>query len=109
MGAFTVVTAERTTAGAGDGLEQFYVEATGPASYDSGGSIVDLSSYCKNKVYNVDVTVHGTALYHGTFVPGASNGAALGKIKLFVAAGTSEPSGNLSGVTYGLTVTGDDA
>jgi hypothetical protein len=93
------------------GLKKAVVTATGSASYDAGGSILDLSSIFKSKVYGVTqvaVSPHGSAKYQLTFIRGASDGAALGKVKIhdITAASGAEVSGDLSATTFTLEVTG---
>lgn len=93
------------------GIKKAVVTIAGSASYDAGGSIIDLSSLFPSKVYgaaHVAVSPHGSAKYHLAFVPGASNGPALGKVKIHdvTAASGAEASGDLSATTFTLEVTG---
>jgi hypothetical protein len=93
------------------GLKKAVVTITGSASYDAGGSLVDLSTIFKSKVYGVAqiaVSPHGSAKYRTSFIRGASDGAALGKVKIhdITAASGAEASGDLSATTFTLEVTG---
>lgn len=93
------------------GMKVALVTVTGSASYDAGGSILDLSTIFPSKVYGAvqaAVSPHGSAKYQLAFVPGASQGPALGKIKIIDA--TTDPgaeaSGDLSATTFTLVVFG---
>lgn len=87
------------------------VTFTGSASYDAGGSILDLSTLFPSKVYGlaqVGVSPHGSAKFQPTFVPGASDGPALGKVKIhdITASSGAEASGDLSATTFSAIVFG---
>ncbi len=110
MSAHTVVTAVDTAIYGGEGVKQVSGTFTGSASYDTGGSIIDLSSYFSDEVRSLICTCQGLTKTDGTFIPGASNGAALGKIAMWDKDGTQEGStDNLSTITFDFIATGTDA
>lgn len=81
------------------------VTFTGSASYDAGGSILDLSSIFPSKVQGlaqVAVSPHGSAKYQPTFIRGASDAPASGKVKIhdITASSGAEASGDLSATTF---------
>lgn len=96
------------------------VTATLSAAYDAGGSLIDLSSanavmlagnggfVTVSGVQVVAVSPHGSYRYFASFVPGASLGPALGKIKLQDTGvdPCAEPTGDLSATTVTLEVYG---
>jgi hypothetical protein len=96
MGAFTSVTkvvGVPPPAG-GDGLKLAMGTCVGPASYDAGGSVIDLSSIFASKVYFVKANIDN-ADYRIQWVPGSSYATATGKLFVDNNAGT-EQSGNLA-------------
>ena len=116
MGAFTAVAI--TTMNFGTTEKTCTFPATGPASYDAGGSTIDLSTATLGawtaftKLYDALVMAPVTApaddKYEGKYVIAASNAPATGKIKIRdqSAASDAEASGDLSTVTVTLTVRG---
>lgn len=106
------------------------VSAVGPASYDTNGSVIDLSALAGGgftKVHGVrliGVGAHAADKYHATFIPGASYSPSTGTLKLrdmtnviggtvsggtiTVAAPVSEVASttDLSGVTFVFEVIG---
>lgn len=87
------------------GIKAALVTFTGSASYDAGGSLLDLSSVFPSKVYGLAqmaVSPHGSAKYQPAFVRGASDGPALGKVKIHdvTASSGAEASGDLSATTF---------
>ncbi len=96
MGNFTDVTeVVRTAAPAGgDGVYMVMGTAVGPASYDSTGSELDLSSIFKSKVYWVSAYVDNADIRMG-FVPAGSYATATGKLFVDDNAG-AEVTGNLA-------------
>lgn len=87
------------------GIKVAVVTFTGSASYDAGGSILDLSTLFPSKVYGLvqaAVSPHGSAKYQPVFVRGASDGPALGKVKIhdITASSGAEASGDLSATTF---------
>jgi hypothetical protein len=109
MSAHTLVS---TTGGgsctpAGDGLTIASGTFTGSASYDAGGSVLDLSSIFKSKVHYCVASTNDAAL-SCKWVPGTSN--ASDDMEVFVDddAGTEE-TGNLSGTTFQWFAIGTDA
>ena len=79
---------------------------TGSASYDAGGSILDLSSVFASKVYVLQAS-SGDATLSCKWVPGASNGSDVNKVFLDDDAGTEE-TGNHSGTTFQWFAVGTD-
>ena len=113
MGAFTSVVEVANELGTK--LRTAVVTATAPASYDAGGSVIDLSALTSGgftKVYGVDLIGQVTAAsdrYQPTFIPAAAYAAATGKLKIRDINSTdaaAEASGDLSAVTLVLEVTG---
>jgi hypothetical protein len=116
MSAHTVVAIKgsRNLAGA---MKMVAITFTGSASYDAGGSAIDLST---SGVLGVDgfATVYGVAQigcsastsgkYRLTFLPAASDAAATGKIYItdIEQATPAEVSGNLSTTTFRVIVYG---
>ena len=108
MSAFTVATAVNVAPTLA-GVKIVAGTLTGTASYDTGGSIADLSSYFGDEVRSLIVQAQGTTEYQPCFVPGASNGAALGKVFLADGGGTQVSSTtDLSGVTFDFIAIGTD-
>lgn len=96
MGTFTVTSVRSINVGSVGTGKRAVIEATGPASYDTGGSLIDLSSAnavlvaldsqasftTVRGIAPIGVSPHGSDIYRPAFVPGASGGPALGKLKL---------------------------
>jgi hypothetical protein len=113
MGAFTSVTMlsnELTAHG-----RRAIVTAACPASYDAGGSTIDLSAVTGGgftKVFGAKLIGQATAAsdrYQPTFIPAAAYAAATGKLKIRDINSTdaaAEASGDLSAVTLVLEVVG---
>lgn len=99
--------------------KELILDVTGPTSYDTGGSIVDLSvsslgASAMVKVYAIDLVGVGASTVKHTMVPvvGASNSPSLWKLMVFdaaVADGGDEVANttNLSGNTYRIQVSGE--
>jgi hypothetical protein len=113
MGAFTSATQLSPSAGV---PKVGTFSAVGPASYDTGGSVIDLSVATLGagigfvRVDNVMVTSSSSA-HSFNYVRAASGAAATGKIVVksdALADGGDEVAGStsLSGVTFYLTVSG---
>ena len=99
------------------GIKQIRGTFTGSASYDTGGSLLVLSvaptSYTAKFANTADV-LYGSepsGTYSCVFVPGASNGAALGKVLCIVIATGAEVAStfDLSGTTFSFLAVGADA
>lgn len=119
MGAFTVVAELQNELGTKS--RKAVITATGPASYDTNGSTIDLSAltgggFTKvHGVTRVGIAAHGNDKYLMSFVPGSSYDP-VGKLKVrnatIVTTGTpgsldEVPSTtDLSGVTFILEVIG---
>ena len=95
------------------GMKKAVITITGTASYDTGGSTLDLSSLFPSKVYGlreIAVSPHGSAKYKLSFVPGSSYDPATGKIKIHdvTAASGAEVTSttDLHATTWTLEVTG---
>ncbi len=93
------------------GMKKALVTITGSASYDAGGSLIDLSSIFPSKVYGakvVAVSPHGSDIYAVNFIRGAGDGPALGKLKVrdLTASSDAEASGDLHTTTWTLEVAG---
>jgi hypothetical protein len=116
MGAFTSVTALEVTPLPNGKLVVF--SAVAPASYDAGGSTIDLSSAgglgawgCFQVVYScVQCGFDATAneKYKASFLPASAGAAATGKLKVRdeSQAADAEASGDLSAVTMYFTAVG---
>lgn len=94
------------------GIKKAVVTVTGSASYDTGGSTLDLSSIF-TLVYGVNVIAispHASGKYNDRFIPGASYAPSTGKIKLYDT--TTDPGAevssttDLSATTFTIEVTG---
>ena len=109
MGACTVSTTyyKGSSMPGGDGTTWACGTLAGPASYDAGGSVADLSSVFASKVYAMRITPRGDATLNAKWVPGASNGSSLNKVFLDDNAGTEE-TGNHSGTTFDWFAIGTD-
>ncbi len=96
MGNYTAVTAvvSAPAPAGGDGVKMVMGTMTGPASYDAGGSEVDLSAIFKSKVYAMLAYVDNAGV-RCTFVPAASYATATCKLFADDNAGT-ELTGNLA-------------
>jgi len=89
MGAFTSVTLVKyvPAPAGGDGLKMAMGTAVGPASYDTGGSVIDLSSIFKSTVYYCKANVDN-ADYRIQWVPGTSYASSDGELFVDDNAGT---------------------
>jgi hypothetical protein len=116
MGSFTGHSIQLNSQGT---IKRVILTVAGPASYDAGGSTIDLSSAVTalggtltfTKVYGVDciaVSAHASSKFKATYVPAAGNAPATGKIKLddLIQATPAEFSGDASGTTFTLEVVG---
>jgi hypothetical protein len=113
MGAFTSVTTLSNELSAHG--RRAIVTAVCPASYDAGGSTIDLSAITGGgftKVYGAQLIGQATAAsdrYQPTYITAASYAAATGKLKIRdinATDGAAEASGDLSAVTLLLEVIG---
>lgn len=109
MGAFTSVTLLNGP-DYGTGSKTATFTAVAPASYDAGGSVIDLSSHF-TLVHGVEVIgqpTHGNDKYYATFIPAAAYAPSTGKLKIrdLTAASDAEASGDLSAVSFVVRVTG---
>lgn len=82
---------------------------TGTASYDTGGSIFDLSTKFGDEVRSIIALAQGTTGKVCHFVPGASNGAALGKLVVDDGGTQASSTDDLSGITFDYIAIGTDA
>ena len=92
MAAFTSVTkvAEVPAPSGGDGIKFAVGTATSTASYDTNGSVIDLSDVFASKVYGATFLVNNAAFRY-VFVPTATTyAAATGKVFIDDNAGTEE-------------------
>jgi hypothetical protein len=110
MSANTAATPTRVTLG---DLKRAVIDVTGTASYDTGGSLIDLSATFPSKVLGATVIAtspHASDKYRVMFIPGASDGAALGKLKIrdLSAASDAEVSSttDLSATTFRIEAVG---
>lgn len=119
MSAFTSVTVvHRMSAG---GIKQAVVSAVGPSSYDSDGSVIDLSATTLgawdgfNVVYSCVPCGYAAAAdtqYHAAFVIGTAGAPATGKVVLYDIVGgisganITQASGDLDALTFYFLVTG---
>ena len=116
MGSFTGHSVKAVDQGS---IKEVILDIVGPASYDAGGSILDLSSAVTalagtitfTKVWGVTliaVSAHASSKYGVRYVPGASNAPALGKLKLddLIQATPAEFTGDASGTTFTIKVHG---
>lgn len=116
MGAFTDHTVLSVSQGQ---TKRVVMTVKGPASYDAGGSTLDLSSavaalagtisFVKTwGVHLLGVSAHASSKFKATYVPAAGNAPATGKIKLddLIQATPAEFSGDASGTTFTIEVVG---
>jgi hypothetical protein len=110
MSANTVGTPTRVTLG---DLKRAIIDVTGTASYDTNGSLIDLSATFPSKVLGASVIAtspHASDKYRVMFIPGTSDGPTLGKLKIrdLSAASDAEVASttDLSGTTFRLEVVG---
>jgi hypothetical protein len=109
MSAHTIVSVKELARNGGDGEKLSHVQITGTASYDTGGSVLDLSSYFGDEVRAIIPSTQGTTEYQLTYIPDTGNAPATGKIAVFDGGGTQISAAvDLSGVTYDLLVSGTD-
>lgn len=104
MSAHTLASTVDTSLALG-GLKVATITVTGSASYDAGGSTLDLSTIFPSKCYGLSqtgVSPHGSAKYQPTYVPAAANAPATGKVKIhdITASSGAEASGDLSATTF---------
>jgi len=93
-----------------DGIVTKLVTITGSASYDTGGSILDLSDYFGDEVRALIPAVQGTGALGAQYVPAASNAAATGKVVLFDKDGTQETAtDDMHATVYQFIAIGTDA
>lgn len=109
MGALTAVTAITGPTSDLSGKRGVFT-ALLPASYDAGGSTLDLSSHFA-LVHGVKFVGQATAAndkYHCTYIPAAAYAPATGLVKVrdLSAAADAEASGDLSAVTVRFEVVG---
>ena len=110
MSAHTITSASTIAKIGGDGVKILYVTGTLSASYDTGGSVIDLSDYFSDEVRSITATVNGLTLTHLTYVPAGSNAPATCKIACWDDDGAQEGStDDLSGITFNALVCGTDA
>jgi len=97
-------------AAGGDGLKTVMGTFTGSASYDSGGSVLDVSGLFGSKVYDIQVSP-GNADMLCNFVPGTSYATTDCKIRMDDVSGGAEASGDLSSTpgTFYFVALGTDA
>lgn len=111
MADFVIDTSETAQIGSTlSGTKAVHIQAAGP-NYTTGGNVItSVASYFSDELRDVIVSVQGTTLYHGTFIPGTSNDPATGAIKLFDKDGTEVANAvDLTSVVFGLVAIGTDA
>ncbi len=117
MGAFTVTQVDQLVNVVGQ--KRVILRATGPASYDAGGSVIDLSTSNSvlgkengfTKVYGVrqcGIGASGASIFDAKYIPAAANAPDTGKVFLrdLSAASDAEASGDLHTHTFILEATG---
>jgi hypothetical protein len=109
MGALTSLTAVHGPMSDLTGKKGIFT-AVLPASYDAGGSVLDLSAHF-TYVHGVKFVGQATAAndkYYCTYIPAAAYAPATGLVKVrdLTAAADAEASGDLSGVTVRFEVEG---
>lgn len=96
MSAFTITSVRSVHVGGMGAQKRAVIECTGPASYDTNGSVIDLSSAntvltglnnesaftAVRGVARLGVSPHASDKYMPAFVPGASGSPSTGTIKL---------------------------
>ncbi|MBL0219656.1 MAG: hypothetical protein IPQ07_38050 [Myxococcales bacterium] len=126
MGSFTVTAVKSCSVGGPGGCKRAIIRATGPASYDTGGSVLDMSSAntvltglnneaAFNAVQGVNVLGVGAAAsdkYRPLFVPGSSDSPSTGVLKIRDLSSTDSAtevagSADLHGTTWTFEVFGN--
>lgn len=105
MSAFTITSNKQVTNYSTDGVSMHNVRATGPSSYDTGGSVIDLSVIAGgNPIRTIIGLCEGTTGRVCHYVPDTSDAAAT--CKLVVDDGGTQISGStdLSAVVFDLIV-----
>lgn len=112
MSAFTYTAATAEKARSVGEIKTIILTIVGPTSYDTAGSVLDLSDLF-TKVYGIEIIGVGAAAsskYKGTFIPAASDAAATGKIKMndITAASGAEVTSttDLSALSFTVRATG---
>lgn len=91
----------------GDGLKCVMFTFTGSASYDAGGSVLDVSGLFGGYCYMIQVAA-GANDYVCNFVPGTSYATTDCLIRIDDVSGGAEASGSLAGVTFYAIAWGTD-
>lgn len=102
MSAFTVGTLKEAFSVGTDGGKIISGLLTGTASYDTGGSVVDLSSYSNGAIGPVVVVAEGTTDYEAQYVPDTGRATATGVVFVHAAGTEVSSSTDLSGVTFSI-------
>lgn len=108
MSAHTLLTAAQT----GETLSGVKAVAgtfTGSASYDTGGSILDLSGYFSDEVRSIIALAQGTVGKVCHYVPAASNAPATGELVVDDGGTQATAADDLSGITFDFIAIGTDA
>jgi hypothetical protein len=109
MSAMTVVSAVEHLYAQGGGEKEYEINATGSASYDDGGSLLDLSAYFNDEVRSIEVKAQGLTQFTGQYIPDTGNAPATGKIAIFTAGTQATAADNHATTTFNITVKGTDA
>ena len=109
MSAHTVVSVVELAGYGGDGVKLALVKFTGSASYDTGGSVLDLSAYFGDEVRSITVTAQGATGKVGHYVPDSGNAPATCKVVIDDGGTQESGSAGLSGITFDALVAGTDA
>ena len=106
MGNFTITEAKVLSNLCTDGEKVMRISATGPASYDTGGSELDTSDYLTTMTCCIG-QAQGAVAYGPQYVPAVADAAATGLVFVADADGAQEASTtDLSGVTFDFICTG---
>jgi hypothetical protein len=110
MGAFTLVSSKVLAKyNPESGCKLLLVNATGPASYDDGGSVINLSTVAGSQVLSVTGTAQGTTGKVVHYVPDTGNAPATAKLVVDDGGTQETASANLSAVKFDLLVVCTDA
>jgi hypothetical protein len=99
---------ENTLGAGGEGLKLVTGTFTGSASYDSGGSVLDLSGLFGGKVYHLAVNAAANDLVCN-WVPGTSYASTDGLVRMDDVSGGAEATGSQAGITFNFVAIGADA
>lgn len=109
MSAHTVATCVDVARYGGSGVKVAAGTFTGTASYDTGGSVIDLSSYFSDEVRSIIATAQGTTGKVCHYVPDTGNAPATCKLVVEDGGTQASSTDNLATITFDFIAVGTDA